>query len=98
MYYEKSWKLPGGYVLPISFHVEEVQYADITHIAVNQNASWLQDASDKYINAQMVSGRILEAAYMQRAQDGLCIQAAVYDCVEFIGKVKTEEGLGFDGE
>ena len=98
MYYEKPWRLPGGFILPISLQVEELRYADVTYISRNQSAEWLRNASNKYINTQMLSGRILESAYVQGIQNGLCFQDAVYDCVEYIGKVKIEEGLGCDGE
>lgn len=98
MCYNKIWSLPGGFILPISIQIEELQYADISHIMMDQRMEWLRIASDKYVNSIMLSGKILKAAYMQKTQNGLSIQNAVYDCIEIIGRVKTEEGLGFNGE
>lgn len=92
--------LPGGFVLPLAVIAEEITYTDTCNIFdfQNENWDWLQGISDSYVSTQMLSGRILGSFYTQMIQDGLCTQYAVYDCIEVIGKVRTEEGLLPDGK
>ena len=84
--------LPGGFVLPVALITEDV-YTFRTCVCTADNFSWLSDFSAAYLQSQMIAGQIIGESTGASVETDLACFFGEYDCIEMIGKRKTEENI-----
>ncbi len=93
MYTEYVLTLPGGFQLPVALLVEEQTWRSVRQTSAQmQDVSGLaQEIADNYLNAQMISGKILSANLTEELNNGVYVLNGAYRCSEMIGRVRSEE-------
>ncbi len=93
IYTEQYVTLPGGFVLPVAFFIEEVIFAPIVSDSPADTQSFMHSFITSYLQSQMVAGQILHASTV--FTDGVEVSRldGRFDCVEMIGMIRTEENL-----
>lgn len=88
--------LPGGFQLPIALVVEQqIRYAsDTTAMDRTEASELLSETAGRYVQRQMVAGRIDQRYEIVTALDDAFYQVGKYACYEMIGAVRPEEDLG----
>lgn len=93
MYKEYPLILPGGFVLPVALAVEQWNgyNKDEQDMLTNGSVIDLSSFAALYLQQQMISGRIVsKAENIQHTNDTVCLKG-VYNCLEMIGRERTEE-------
>lgn len=88
--------LPGGFRLPFALVVEENCWNDTESADVDKTdaAPLLTDCAEKYLNRQMIAGRIDQRCELITTLEGAYYQVGQYACYEMIGTSRPEEDLG----
>lgn len=100
MYEEKTLTLPGGFQLPVTVITERWIYFDHAVAPETETCDfdWMIEASDAYLQKQMLSGEILKSDRMSHSQEGVHNLNSHYSCVEMIGVVRSEGTVEGNGE
>lgn len=85
--------LPGGFRLPLTFITEQIDIYSVQ--AVNpdheHNTVSLRELGDKYIENEMVAGKIMNSDVSIEVTHNASYLCGTYACIEMIGKVQKEE-------
>lgn len=99
MYERKSLCLPGDFYLPISIIKETViAYKSNQDTYDDIDFTWVEHATDIICKDSMVSGVILQKSTAGELDKSGFYYSGYYICNEMIGKVRTEEMTGINGE
>ena len=90
MYEENYVTLPGGFVIPIGFVIARV-YTTIPTEEQTLPESILTAAAERYLNTQMISGRITGREEVLSHENGVWYLKGIYECLEMIGREQSEE-------
>lgn len=96
MYEENYVTLPGGFQLPVAFVTETyIYYEEITPIAaLEHEKDNFSRFAESYLRDQMIAGKVLEKNEVFTEEDsGFCLDG-MYQCLEMIGRERTEEIIG----
>lgn len=93
MYTEKILTLPGGFQLPVALISEKITYYDssVKESTEDNMFEWMKVYAQRYLEEQMVSGKILDTDAILRLQQEAASLHGQYTCLEMIGQVKSEE-------
>lgn len=96
MYTEYTLTLPGGFTLPVTLIVEQwIKHEDrLVFVEADELQETLLDFSERYLQSQMVAGRILER--QERIEQGYLY--GDYACLEMIGREQSEEIIESNGK
>lgn len=85
--------LPGGFVLPAALLRERIflRTDDSCGIEENSSESLMLQYADSYLLDHIVSGEILDKSYVSESSDTVSRITVRYECVEMIGRQRTEE-------
>lgn len=98
IYREYCVILPGGFALPFALAVEEYLPYEQELIEFQGVESLALDASDRYVEGQMISGEIISRTLRREQSAGIYKLFADYLCTEMIGIERNEELEFIDGE
>ena len=98
MYKENYLMLPGGFQLPIALITEERHYYSMSPSLDKDDFTWMQILSEKYVETQMLAGKIIQKKYAISSNTDLYCATNEFDCVEMIGHVRSEEIIDGNGE
>lgn len=93
MYKEYLLTLPGGIVIPVSLAVEcwKGYNKQDDSMPINVTSLDLADFGMDYLSQQMISGTIISREErVDQTDNGICLKGE-YNCLEMIGRVRTEE-------
>ena len=93
IYLEQYVTLPGGFVVPVAFFVEEAISAPTVSDSPSDPQQFMHSFITSYLQSQMVSGRILHASTVFTEGAEVSRLDGRFDCVEMIGMIRTEENL-----
>lgn len=93
IYSEQYVTLPGGFVLPVVFFVEEVIFAPIVSDSLTDTQPFMHSFITSYLQSQMIAGEILHTSTVFTDGVGVSRLDGRFDCVEMIGMIRTEENL-----
>ena len=92
IYSEAILTLPGGFQLPIALLSEQQLFYNVDSYEETREAtSWLENYAQSYLFNQMLAGQILSAETTTEEIDNACVFYGKYDCLEMIGRVRSEE-------
>lgn len=96
MYTEYTLTLPGGFTLPVTLIVEQwIEHeARLVFVEADELQETLLDFSERYLQSQMVAGRILER--QEHIEQGYLY--GDYACLEMIGREQSEEIIESNGK
>ncbi len=83
--------LPGGFQLPLALVITQVIDTETAEAAPKDPEALLQNCAARYLQTQMIAGRVQSAGEVFLIQDGLCRLDGVYGCCEMIGISRPEE-------
>lgn len=95
IYLEKSIRLPGGFVLPVSLICQtDISYhcADQLPI-VAEEEQWLEDFSKMYLKTSMIAGNVVSSKTELIHEEAFSCLRGRFACIEMIGQVKYEQML-----
>ena len=99
MYSEIRMALPGGFALPVTLIKESLYDYDLEVSQLDiSRADWMHDYAGKYLETQMLAGKILSNTAEVSEETGVLILDGRYACLEMIGRVKNEEIITPNGE
>jgi sporulation protein YqfD len=100
IYNKKNLTLPGGFALPISLIQEKFYYYDNKESEdMNENSiRWVDIAADRYLQSDMLAGKILEKTIKGDFSNGCYNYYGVYICKEMIGQLQLEDRGEHNGE
>lgn len=83
--------LPGGFTLPVCLIEEYIVHheAELEEI----DPSWAVEYGRKYLNSQMITGKIISEEIQQANLDGVTEFDGIFFCTEMIGQTKFEETM-----
>ena len=93
IYSEQYLTLPGGFRLPIAIAVERTVAYETQVQTVETPEEILQPFMTKYIQSQMIGGKILTENHNGTWIEGYYRIDGIYGCYEMIGRVRPEERL-----
>lgn len=95
IYHERKLTLPGGIHLPISMIAEEwFQYeTTVADAPESTDSDWMKRFAVKYLNGQMVAGKILDQNEVFEVFDSVVKLYTESNCEELIGQLGYEETL-----
>ena len=93
IYSEQYLTLPGGFCLPIAIAVERTAVYETQVQTVETPEEILQPFMTKYIQSQMIGGKILTENYSSTWIEGYYRMDGIYGCYEMIGRIRPEECL-----
>ncbi len=97
MYSQTQLRLPGGFLLPITFIKEQYTFTDLQE-QPQVEFDWLADFSKQYLQQRMVAGAILSESPSLCNDDCSCMLQVRYICREMIGTVRNEEIINYNGK
>ena len=100
MYSKYVLTLPGGFTLPVSLIKWTILPCDLVprELSEDEAQSLLSDFADRYLNTQMIAGRIIRKDEVL-SRDGSVYQlTGNYACTEMIGRVQQEQIGAYNGK
>lgn len=91
IYDEIKITLPGGFQLPVSLIRETVKEYDFSAAEQTDDFNWLEENAIRYLQSQMIAGRILDQDIKMQLQDDICSLHGQFACYEMIAQEKVEE-------
>ena len=93
MYSKYVLSLPGGFSLPVALIKWTILSADLVteEIPVDDARRMLSDFSIRYLDEQMIAGRIVQKNELLTHSEGLYQLKGNYACIEMIGRVQQEQ-------
>ena len=100
MYEKRNLTLPGGFVLPIALVTETWVYYESEDAALSgeEAREMLSGFSARYLQQQMMAGRILSAQESISEQDAEITLNGQYQCQEMIARIHSEEIITPNGK
>ena len=100
IYSKKCLVLPGGFELPISLIEETIFDYNCETITLqnDETFTWVQSAVEKYLQNDMVAGKILNKSISAHLSNDIYHLNGIYSCSEMIGQVRIEEIGEYNGE
>ena len=100
MYTQYVLTLPGGFQLPLTLVVEHSKYFEEETVTtqIRDVSSLAMDTAKEYLLDQMIGGQILSSNCRQEDADGLLLLRGEYQCMEMIGRIRSEEIIQKHGE
>lgn len=99
MYERKYLTLPGGFRLPVAWITEQLIYQPVHEYELTSNSfSWLTDYASRYLQSQMVAGKILDTSYTWEQSKDTFSCVGDFACMEMIGQIRSEEIIQGDGK
>lgn len=95
IYSEKSVRLYGGFMLPVSLIQETIIYYDnAERVPVDaEEPLWLEAYSQCYLKKTMIAGDIVSAQTERVENEALWVLRGQFACMEMIGQIKYEQTL-----
>ncbi len=93
MYKEYVMMLPGGFRLPVALVVETVKTCELSeHQELRmENFAWVEHHLSRYVQSQMIAGKILNANVTNELRDTVFYLHGNYACYEMISQARNEE-------
>lgn len=100
MYEEYYITLPGGFRLPVRVGVERVMDGSTVNEVYPEDeaVAMLTDFAERYLNQQMVAGRITQSHIQTTCDGAICRLTGNYFCVEMIGTLRHNEIGEYNGK
>jgi hypothetical protein len=100
MYEEYYVTLPGGFRLPVRVGVERVMDGSTVNEVYPEDeaVAMMTDFAERYLNQQMVAGRITQSHIQTTCDGAICRLTGNYFCVEMIGTLRHNEIGEYNGK
>lgn len=97
---EYQLMLPGGFVLPAVWIVEQYQTYDIlkSYQDAPKAEMLLSKSAKMYLQNQLIAGQILNESAQSFQEEGLWTFTGTYACKEMIGRIRYEEIFDTNGK